>query len=94
MAVFASATDDKTFEQFYPSCDYFIRIIVNKKREMKLDFVDTLNGLKYENLPWIEMVSQEQLELENLVNEFNEKIKAEQDEMNKVAKTEITKVNK
>lgn len=71
MSTFASGTDNSTFEQFYPNCDYFIRLIANKKGEMKLDLVDMNNNLKYENVPWEEIKTQEQIEIEQLMAIFN-----------------------
>ena len=52
MAVNPSGTDEQTFEQFYQHCPYFIRVICNKKDEMRVDFVDTEEEYRYDEIEW------------------------------------------
>lgn len=73
MSVSASSTDDETFEDFYKNSDFFIRSICNKKGEMKVDFIDCNSGIKYMDITWYENKSAEQIQLEKMINDFNEK---------------------
>ena len=43
--------------------DWFIRIIANKKDEMRVDLYNFDEGIIYNNLPWAEVVSDEELKL-------------------------------
>lgn len=52
MGVTPSGQDDLQIESFGANNDYFIRIIANKKREMKVDLYDWVNGMKYLALDW------------------------------------------
>lgn len=89
MQVFASGTDNETFEQFYPHCDYFIRLIVNKRGDITVDFVDMPNNLKFENIPWEELKTSEQVYIEELMAEFNKDYTKKFDEIKAKAKEEI-----
>lgn len=89
MTCFASKTDEETFEQFYPSCDFFIRLIANKKEEIKVDFVDMQRHMKYENIPWSEIKSDEQIKLEQMMAEFNAKYLEKFNAIKELAKQEI-----
>lgn len=52
MAVFPSGTDEETFEQFYENCEYFIRVICNKKKDIRIDFVDLVQEVRFDNIEW------------------------------------------
>lgn len=52
MAVVPSGTDDATFEQFYQNCEYFIRIICNKNNDIRIDFVDLEQEVRFDNIEW------------------------------------------
>lgn len=52
MQVFPSGTDEETFEQFYQNCEYFIRVICNKKNDMRVDFVDLEQEVRFDNTEW------------------------------------------
>lgn len=71
MAVFASGTDEATYKMFYENADFFIRLICNKKDEITVDFMDCVNGIRFLNIPWYEVKSPEQLQLEELWAAFN-----------------------
>ena len=91
MAVFASGTDDKTFEDFYANSDFFIRVICNKKGDMSVDFMDCINGIKYLNLDWYELKTKEHRELQDLIEEFNERFEAYRKTVAESVKEEIAK---
>lgn len=69
MGVFASSQDNETFKEYYEDCNFFIRIIVNKKGEMKLDVADNESGLVYENIPWVVIYEKN---IEDLIKEYEE----------------------
>ena len=69
MAVFASSQDNETFEEYYRDCNYFIRIIANKKSKMKIDLADKEAGLIYNNLPWFVKYPDT---IEALIKEYDE----------------------
>lgn len=77
-----SGTDNDTFKQFYESCEYFIRLIANKKGEIKIDFIDNDRHIKYLDMDWYELKSERQIELEKLISEFNN----EMEDLNAVIK--------
>lgn len=52
MEVNPSGTDEETFEQFYENCEYFIRIIANKRGDLRLDIVDCENEIRFNNVKW------------------------------------------
>lgn len=52
MGVFASGTDADTFADFYENCEYFIRLICNKKGEVSIDVMDCDANLQYNNVKW------------------------------------------
>jgi hypothetical protein len=47
-----SSTDEETFEEYGENCEYFIRIIANKKGKLTVDFVDMIEDLRFDNVPW------------------------------------------
>lgn len=50
MSTSSSTQDDKTFEEYYKNCEYFIRLIINKKGEYNLSLADNAIGVIYEGL--------------------------------------------
>lgn len=72
MAVNPSGTDEQTFEQFYQHCPYFIRVICNKKNEMRVDFVDTEEEYRYDEIEWSVLNIGKFNELEKRMNELYE----------------------
>lgn len=64
MGITPSSQDDKQMEEFgQAGHDFFIRLIGNKKGEMKLDFYNYATGVVYLDVPWIEETSEEIAEL-------------------------------
>lgn len=90
MQVFPSETDDKTFEQFYENCDYFIRVICNKKSDMRVDFVDIENEIKFENTEWYILLSDET----NEINKEIEKLEKQKNDIIKATEERIAELEK
>lgn len=59
MNVTPSGTDDSTFEEYYNNCEFFIRIIGNKKGEMRVDIAEPKRRLKFFNIQFIPLIPQE-----------------------------------
>lgn len=59
MPISPSGQDDKQMQEFsgngYP---FFIRLICNKKGDMKLDFYDYENGFEFHDIPWVREVKE------------------------------------
>ena len=47
-----SSTDEETLAEYGENCEYFIRIIANKKGKLTVDFVDMIEDLRFDNVPW------------------------------------------
>lgn len=47
-----STTDEETFAEYGENCEYFIRIIANKKGKLTVDFIDMIEDLRFDNVPW------------------------------------------
>lgn len=106
MPVSPSSTDEKTFREYYKECDYFIRIIANKKGDLKLDIAEPLKHIMYTNIKWEvdipEYIVKKEQEVQSFLEKYNSSLK-EIEEMNdkdlsqykKNAKEEVLKyVNK
>ena len=52
MQVTPSGTDDDTFQEYYSNCDYFIRMILNKKGDMAIDIIEADRELVFYNVEW------------------------------------------
>lgn len=53
MGVTPSGQDDKQMKEFAQiGHDFFIRLIANKKGEMKIDVYDYANGFEFHDVPW------------------------------------------
>lgn len=91
MAVFASGTDEETFEQFYSNCDYFIRIICNKKNDIKVDFVDLEQEVRFDNIEWSFYTLPETEAKYLAIDSYEEIVKKSQEEIKKL-KDEISKL--
>ena len=90
MQVCPSGTDDNTFEQFYENCEYFIRVICNKKGDMRVDFVDLEKEIRYDNINWYILLSKETEALNNSVAKYQKEI----DEIVAKNKKAIEELNK
>lgn len=90
MQVCPSGTDDSTFEQFYENCEYFIRVICNKKGDMRVDFVDLEKEIRYDNINWYILLSKETEALNNSIAKYQKEI----DEIVEKNKKTIEELNK
>ena len=90
MQVCPSGTDNETFEQFYENCEYFIRVICNKKGDMRVDFVDLEKEIRYDNINWYILLSKETEALNNSVAKYQKEI----DEIVAKNKKTIEELNK
>lgn len=61
--------------------DFFIRIIGNKKRKLRVDLYNFETGVIYNYIPWVEEVTKEELEIINNIKTLEEKIKKLQDQL-------------
>lgn len=52
MGVTPSGTDDATYEEYYKSTPFFIRLIANKKGEIGVDVINRENEIKFNNIQW------------------------------------------
>lgn len=90
MQVCPSGTDDSTFEQFYENCEYFIRVICNKKGDMRVDFVDLEKEIRFDNINWYILLSKETEALNNSIAKYQKEI----DEITEKNKKTIEELNK
>ena len=90
MQVCPSGTDDSTFEQFYENCEYFIRVICNKKGDMRVDFVDLEKEIRFDNINWYILLSKETEALDNSIAKYQKEI----DEITEKNKKTIEELNK
>jgi hypothetical protein len=81
MDVSPSSQDQETFKEYYLNCDYFIRIIANKKNSLRLDIVLKDKELRFDNVKWevaypkeIEEEIKKKILLENKANEIGKNI--------------------
>lgn len=71
MDVFPSGQDNSQMKTFKEGGhDWFIRLICNKKGEMKLDLYDYETGVVYTDLPWVEIPSEEEREITRRIDEL------------------------
>ena len=90
MQVCPSGTDDSTFEQFYENCEYFIRVICNKKGDMRVDFVDLEKEIRFDNINWYILLSKETEVLNNSIAKYQKEI----DEITEKNEKVIEELNK
>lgn len=71
MTVSPSGQDNSQMETFAEGGhDWFIRIIANKRGEMCLDLYNYEQGIIYNDLPWTESVSAEEMEIEEQIEQL------------------------
>lgn len=79
MSVSPSGQDDNQMSTFADGGhDWFIRIIANKKGDMRVDLYNYTLGVIYNELPWFENISDEELEIEKqiaILRKYLEEIK-------------------
>ena len=90
MQVCPSGTDDNTFEQFYENCEYFIRVICNKKGDIRVDFVDLEKEIRFDNINWYILLSKETEVLNSSIAKYQKEI----DEITEKNKKIIDELNK
>ena len=90
MAVSPSGTDEDTFKQFYSTCEYFIRLIGNKKGEMRLDLVDCERKLQFDNLDFLEWMDEDTRQINELLTQYQERETARVAAVTALAKQEIS----
>lgn len=77
MGISPSGQDDKQMLEFSNvGHDYFIRLIGNKKGEMKLDFYDFVTGITYLDIPWERLETQEEETLSDQIFRLQEQLNA------------------
>jgi len=90
MGTSPSKTDDSQMETFAEiGHDWFIRIIANKKSDMRIDLYYYDQGIIYHNLPWSELASDEEEEIRNEIFRLQEKLANFQSERMEAFKTDI-----
>ena len=72
MGVFASSQDDKQIKELKANTDFFIRVIMNKKDEIKIDIVD--DDVIVENADFAEINNQDVTNLLKLIEEAKAQI--------------------
>lgn len=69
MGITPSHQDDKQMETFKEGGhDWFLRLIANKKGELKLDLYDYHNGIIFTDLPWVAVQAAEENELQKQID--------------------------
>ena len=90
MSVSPSVQDDSQMETFEEGGhDWFIRIIANKKGELKIDLYNYAEGIIYLDLPWDECPTEEEEEIIQQINELYELLTQKSDEKTEVHKAVI-----
>lgn len=74
MGVSPSGQDDKQITEFSEGHDWFIRIIANKKKEMKIDLFDYKNNLVYLSVDWEVYYNEFEEELKELEKQIDRKV--------------------
>ena len=85
MSVTPSGQDDSTFKEYYQKCPYFIRLIGNKKGEMRIDIALTAEKAEFDNVqyeiayptnlqPINEKISKLNSEIETLTKTINDSV--------------------
>lgn len=73
MGISPSGQDDTQFAELIKGVDdFFIRIIANKKGEMRLDYHDVVNNITFYNIDWATEVS---IDLKEIQKEIAQKVK-------------------
>jgi hypothetical protein len=75
MACMPSAQDDKQMVTFAESGhDWFVRLIANKKGDMRIDLYDYTIGVAYNDLPWTITPSAQEQEYINYISQLEKEI--------------------
>lgn len=75
MSTSPSGQDNSQMETFSKNGhDWFIRIIANKKGDLRVDLYEYNLGIIYNNLPWSACMSKEEIEIEKQINKLYEQL--------------------
>jgi hypothetical protein len=75
MGVFASGQDDSQMKTFKDGGhDWFLRLICNKKGEMKIDLYNYEHGFAFLDLPWTELQSEQEYAIQSQINKLYEQL--------------------
>ena len=92
MGVTPSGQDDNQMEFFSNSgFDFFVRIIANKKGELKIDLYDYSIGVAYIDVPWTVYSGIEERELASQIVELQKQIEAKRLEKESKIEEEVEK---
>lgn len=90
MGVTPSAQDNSQMLTFREGGhDWFIRIIANKKGELKVDLYDYEHGIIYLDLRWYESLTSEQSQLQEQIRQLQEQLEKNKAELFEGIKTPI-----
>lgn len=91
MAVSPSGQDDKQMETFADGGhDWFIRIIANKKGDIRVDLYDYNAGIIYNTMSWETGLSQEEIDIQIQIDELQNMLDDLDDALLKSLRTNIT----
>lgn len=75
MGVSPSGQDDSQMETFKQGGhDWFIRLIANKKGELKVDLYDYKTGVVYLDLPWFEELPEDEANIQDAIEKLYEEL--------------------
>lgn len=90
MGITPSGQDDKQMEEFKEiGHDFMIRLICNKKGDMKLDFYHYDLGITYLDIPWEILADDEEVELQNEIEALQYRLEAMRKQRVEVVKDPI-----
>lgn len=93
MATSPSSQDDKQMLVFEESDhDFFIRIITNKKGDLRLDVYDYKLGIAYEELPYMILYDEKESERLNSINLMIARLTKEKEELTSITDLEIQQI--
>ena len=91
MDVNPSGTDEDTFKEYYSTCDFFIRIIANKKGDLRLDIAETRKNVIFNNVKWIALCNDEEAILQDKIEKLEAEIKKLYEEVKNTSKNFVSK---
>jgi hypothetical protein len=90
MGVSPSSQDNKQMETFQETGhDWFIRLIANKKGELKLDFYDYKNGVIFTDVRWNEYMDADEFQVYNQIKQLEEQLELLKEQKVKTIKEPI-----
>jgi len=80
MSITPSGQDDKQMEEFESiGQNWFLRLICNKRGDMKIDLFDYENGITYLDVIWVELASKEEEIIKKQIEELQTQLEAFQE---------------